>query len=235
MAEYMNFSSDVIDVYLFLLDASGSMDSESQKVIDGMRCFIESFRNFPQVNSIAVAITTFDSDFHPSEFRHIEDICQRYEAGGSTALYYSINEGAELLKGYMARVAEKTNIQPRGTFIVFSDGESYHDHATESSAKETINDLNLAGINTVFVAFGDSITSEFGKRMGFNATKDVRNKKDITDFLGRELSQSLKEQSMSLTSLGANFFSHANSSDVSGGYSQTTQEALDDDSWIKDI
>ena len=119
--------------------------------------------------------------------------------------------------------------------LVLSDGLSCSDREDESFAQSAIQDLNLAGITTVFVAFGDAITSQFGKRLGFVSTIDVQNRDTLVNFLGVELSKSCKEQSQSLKALGANFFSHAVDESNSDKYSNTTAQALEDDSWINDI
>ena len=94
--------------------------------------------------------------------------------------------------------------------------------------------MNYAGITTVFVAFGDAITSEFGKEIGFQATVDVRNRADLVRFLGQELSKSCKEQSQSMKALGSDFFSHA-ANESSDGYSNMTAQVLEDDTWFEDI
>lgn len=235
MANFYDFSSDNINIFLLLIDNSSSMEYDENNVRKGMKLYQKSFENFPEANSIAVSVSKFNSDFYPSDFKQVKEIDTRYSTCGTTALYYSIVQGAKHLKNYIKKVTELKKCIPRGTFVVFSDGKPCSDMMNWEDAREAINELNYAGITTVFVAFGDAISSEFGKEMGFMSTIDVDDKETLINFLGVELSKSCKEQSKSLKALGANFFSQAVNNGNSEAYSQTTAQALEDDSWIDDI
>ena len=235
MANIYEFSSDKIDVFELLIDSSGSMEDSSKGVVQGLEMFKKSFENFPEKNSIAVSVSMFDDDFYPGEFRRVTDFSTRYRADGGTALFYSIVKGAEHIRNYVSEVTRRTGIIPKVTFIVFSDGEPCNDRMFRSDGEKAIRDLNYAGVTTVFVAFGGAIDSNFGKKLGFMSTLDVRNRSTLVEFLGVELSKSCKEQSMSMKSLGANFFSQAVDKGNSEAYSHTTAQALDDDSWIDEI
>lgn len=236
---YMDFSSDQINIFMILVDCSGSMEKDEDKVREGLKLYKKSFENFPEADSIAVSISRFSSSFYPSEFRNVKDLDTGYRADGATALYYSIVKGAEYLIEYVQEVTEKTGVVPRVTYIVKSDGEpcedEYNTPAGRKMARDIIENLNYAGVTTVFIAFGNAITSEFGKELGFMSTIDVVDRKTLVNFLGVELSQSCKEQSKSLKALGANFFSKAVGDTQSESYSQTAKQALEDTSWIDDI
>lgn len=234
MSNYMNFSSDNINIFMMLFDESHSMEDDTDSVRTGWKMFQKSFNNFPEANSIAVSLSKFSDSFYPEEFQSIENLKFRYYPDGATALYYSIVMGAEYLTNYINSVTERKGVIPKATFIVFSDGEPCHDKAKRADAQMAIQNLNYAGITTVFVAFGKSISSRFGEEMGFVSTIDVKNRTDLVNFLGVELSKSCKEQSKSMKALGANFFSQANNSQ-STGYSQKTEQALEDLSWIDEI
>ena len=234
MSNYMNFSSDNINIFMMLFDESHSMEDDTDSVRTGWKMFQKSFNNFPEANSIAVSLSKFSDSFYPEEFHSIENLKFRYYPDGATALYYSIVMGAEYLTNYINSVTERKGVIPKATFIVFSDGEPYNDKAKRADAQTAIQNLNYAGITTVFVAFGKSISSRFGEEMGFVSTIDVKNRTDLVNFLGVELSKSCKEQSKSMKALGANFFSQANNSQ-STGYSQKTEQALEDLSWIDEI
>lgn len=233
MANYFDFSTDKVNVFMLLIDCSGSMQDDRKNVREGLDLFKKSFEGFPEVDSIAVSISKFSNNFYPDDFVQVKNLDTSYNTSGATALSYSIVKGAEYLNQYIHRVTEKTGVIPRTTFIVFSDGEPFEDHLPLSTAKKTIENLNYSGVNTAFVAFGEGIKSEFGKRMGFMATIDVVNRNTLKDFLGVELSKSCKEQSKSLKALGSDFFSKA--TENSTGYSQTAAQVLEDDSWIDDI
>lgn len=235
MANFFDFSSDKIDIFAMLIDSSGSMENDEKNVKRGLELYKKSFEDFPEANSIAVSVSMFDENFYPGEFKRVSDFITKYSTGGGTALYYSICKGADHLNNYIAEVTKRTGCIPRATFIVFSDGIPYNDRMVKSEAQKAINNLNYAGVTTVFVAFGEAINSDFGKRLGFMSTIDVTSRETLVNFLGVELSKSCKEQSRSLKALGANFFSQAVDKGNSEGYSHTTAQALEDDSWINDI
>ena len=235
MANKTDFSSDKIDIFSFIIDESGSMSYE-ENVTRGLEMYKKSFKNFPEANSIAVSLNKFNEHFSPGEFTSISNFNTYYSASGGTSLYDAIGEAAKKLQNYIKEVTKETGCIPRATFIVFSDGESNSDRRYGfESAKGVIDDLNYAGINTVFVAFGSAISSEFGTKLGFTCTIDVNNRDTLVNFLGVELSKSCKEQSKSMKSLGANFFSQAVDNENSKGYSQATSQVLNDDDWISDI
>ena len=235
MSNFMDFATDKVDLFIMVLDKSGSMEDEESKMRTGLEMYRKSFENFSEANSIAVSVCRFSDDFYPGEFKHVKDLDLSYSTYGGTALYYSICQAAEHLKNYMSEVTEAKGIVPRATFIVFSDGEPCGDKRRPSDAHKAIQALNYAGVTTVFVAFGESISSEFGKNMGFMSVIDVTDRDTLVNFLGVELSKSCKEQSMSMKSLGANFFSKAVGNTDSERFSQTTAQALEDTSWIDDI
>lgn len=235
MANILNFSSDKIDIFLFVIDKSTSMEKDERNVIDGLKMYKKSFENFPEANSIAVSVSKFSNSYYPEDFKRISEFDTSYYADGATALYYSIVKSAEQLKDYIEEVTQQTGCIPTATYILFSDGEPYNDRMNRNQAKRAIEELNYAGITTVFVAFGEAISSEFGQDLGFVSTINVNDRETLVNFLGVELSNSCKEQSKSLKALGANFFSQAAGSEDSEAYSQTTAQAIEDNSWFDDI
>lgn len=232
MANVYDFSSDKIDLYFLLIDSSGSMEDDEDNVKIGLKRCKNSFEKFPEANSIAISISQFSGSFYPSDFKRVRDLDTSYSACGATALYYSIVKGAEYFTKYIEEVTKKTGIIPGATFILFSDGEPCKDPMTEEEGKKAISRLNYAGVTTVFVAFGKAIYSDFGKELGFISTEDVNDREFLIDFLEKRLPNSMKKQSKNYKNLGANFFSKAINSDNSEGYSQTTAQALEDDSWM---
>lgn len=235
MKDVYDFSSDNVNVFLMVIDSSGSMLSSKDDVKKGIRDYKKSFENFEESGSIAVAISYFSSGYCGGDFRRIEEISEEYEIGGATALYYSINQGKRQLMNYMEEIERRMGVTPRGTFIFFSDGEPYRDMDSRKSAEISIREMNMAGITTAFVAFGKAITSNFGKELGFQSTIDVSDRKTLTKFMGVELSKSCKEQSRSMKALSGDFFSKVADGGISKGYSRTTAQVLDDDSWINEI
>ena len=235
MANFYDFSSDNINIIIFIIDKSGSMENDEDNVREGLSAYKKSFENFPEANSIAISVCKFNGVFEPGDFQKVTKFDTSYSAWGGTALYYSILQGEQHLNNYVEEVTRRTGCIPRVTFILLSDGEAGDRSVTWEDAKDAIERLNLAGVTTAFIAFGSAIESEFGKNLGFMATIDVKDRETLVNFLGVELSKSCKEQSKSLKALGANFFSKAVDSSKSEGYSQTTKQALDDDEWFNDI
>ena len=235
MSNFMNFSSDKVDVFFMLVDTSGSMSGTESDMRSGLQMYKESFENFAGANSIVVSVSEFSSDLRIKEFEPVNSFDTRYSSdGGATALYYSIVNSAKHLEKYIKQIQNEKGIDPKATFICFSDGEPCHDSCSESDAVAAIEKLNESGVTTVFVAFGASMQAEFGSRLGFQATIDVRDKSQLVHFLGVELSQSCKEQSRSMKGLGANFFSGAVNPN-SKGFSQTSGQAMEDEDWLSDI
>lgn len=234
MANVMKFSSDKIDVFLILVDSSGSMSEQEYNVIEGLKLFKKSFEKFPNASSIAVSVSNFDDSFYPCSFELIKDFKIKYKTRGATALYYSIVEGAKFLTDYMNEIAREKKCVPKATFLVLSDGEPCQDKANSKDAKKAISQLNNMGVTTAFVAFKEAISSDFGRALGFNATIDIKDKNALTQFFGVELSNSCKEQSNSVTPLGAEFFSKGLNGN-SEEFSNATAQILEDDSWLDEI
>lgn len=235
MSNYMGFTSDKANIFLLLVDKSGSMEDDCQNLRNGLELYKKSFENFPEVNSIAVSLCQFDDSCYLGNFQQIAEMDTKYYTDGGTALYYSIVTAAKYLQDYIQQVTQEKGIVPRATFVVFSDGEPCNDRASREQGKNAIANLNYSGVTTVFIAFGNGISSGFGKAMGFMSTCDVKDRSVLANFLGVELSNSCKEQSRSMKALGADFFSQAAGSKDSQNFSQTTFQVLEDTSWIDDI
>ena len=231
---FMDFTSDKVDIFILLVDSSGSMAEDASAVSKGLEMYKKSFENFSEVSSIVVSVSKFATDLYLTPFCRVKDIDTSYEASGTTVLNYAIVEGSKYLKKYMQDIIEVKAIIPKATFIVFSDGEPMKDYATTGEAKSAIENLNESGVTTVFVAFGKSIVAAYGKKMGFKSTIDVNNRNTVIEFLGVELSKSCKKQSKSLKGLGENFFSKA-ASEQSTEYSSKTAQVLEDEDWMDDL
>lgn len=229
MTNFTRFTSDNINIFLILIDCSKSMEERHKEVIKGLESFKKSFKNFPEVDSIRVSLTYFNDEVKLGKYKPIKNMKIDHYYEGGTWLNYAILEAAENLRQYIDEVYEETKIIPRATFIVLSDGDPCGDPVSENKGRETIRNLNLQGITTAFVACGN-MGKEYGKQMEFMSTIKV---KDIEHFFGKELSESCKEQSRSLSPLGSSFFSQVKSSGESlSNYSQTTAQALEDEDWF---
>lgn len=234
MANFFDFSSDKMNVYLLLLDSSGSMEDDEKKMRKGVKLYSQSFEDFSEKNSIVVSVSSFNHDLHLSDFRPVSELNTNYSAYGGTALYYSIVNAATYLMKYVKELTKLKKCAPRVTFILFSDGEpSGCDRKSWREGKQAVERLNYSGVTTAFIAFGESIKSEFGEKMGFQSIIDVNNRDALLKFLSEDLPRSCKNQSKSRKPLGSNFFSQINTN--SKEYSHTTEQALEDDDWISSI
>ena len=232
-----NFSSDNVNIFKFNIDSSGSMGEygKDRDVRAGLEMYKKSFMDFPESDSIAISLSKFDSYYHPASFENIREFTIDYDPEGATALHESIVKGGVYLIVYMTRVTRKTGVIPRATYIVFSDGHPCDDRMGPEDSKKIIQELKDAGVTTVFVAFGEAIGSKFGDELGFDSTIEVKEQKELINFLGVELSKSCKEQSQSMKALGSNFFSQAVVNKNSEGYSLRTSAVVDDEDFMDDI
>ncbi len=235
MSNFFNITSDQANIFLLLVDSSASMGGDCYNVKKGLKMFRESFEDFELANSVIVSVCRFSESFYSSSFKPVAEIDTKYSTGGGTALNYAIVKAKDLLQDYVSDFVTRTKIIPRVTFICISDGQPCSDPYSFSDGRTAIEEMNFAGYTTAFAALGEDVDAEFGERMGFMATIDVTNRSALLNFLGVELSNSCKEQSKSMKSLGGSFFSQANEQSQSQEYSQTTAQALEDRSWIDDI
>lgn len=234
------FPTDTINIFSLNFDESNSMEEHIEKVKKGFRIYKRKLENFPESNTLGVAISKFSCFYTPGAFKGIEEFDESYSPSGTTALYTSIKQASENLLDYIEKIISENEVIPQATLMFLSDGEScgeaYDDDSLiqlEMEAKEAIARLNEAKVNTIFVAFGDAIKSEFGARLGFTATKDVEREEELVDFM-EEFSECCKEQSQRSEPLGSEFFSKATNS-KSSGYTAKASQALDDADWFDDV
>ena len=205
-----NFTSDVVNIITLIYDTSGSMCDDEYAICAANDAFKEDFSKFEEKNAIVIARCDFDSEIRMSNFLPVEFFSTKYSTGGQTNLYKAISTAATVTIAYYDELVKRLNIQPRITFLVFSDGVdncggSYAFH----KAIEDITQLNKLNATTVFVAFRDAIPENSGEKLGFNCTRNISNVQELISCLGMELSQSCKEQSKSAYSLKSSFFDQA--------------------------
>lgn len=229
------FSTGRINVFSLNLDSSDSMSPHIYDMREGIKTMKESFKNFSEARSMALAVNTFNSDYYPSPFKSTEEFDTSYDTGGCTALYYSIVKGAENLLEYIDKVTDINKCMPIATFFVFSDGDPCQDKASKQAAMDAIKKLNEAGVTTVFVAFGGAIDKKYGEDLGFVSTVNIDEKQKLIKFMGVEVSRSIKQQSRSMRSLGSNFFSQMTQKSQSSKYGAKTAQVLEEESWFDDI
>ena len=142
MANYMGFTTDNINIFIFVIDASGSMEDNEDEVERGLKKFSKSFEKFPEANSIAVSICQFNEGVSLGDFKNVKEVNLKYYTNGGTWLNYAIVKTAGYLKDYISQVVEKTEVTPTVTYLVFSDGKPEGDPLREKDGREAIESLN---------------------------------------------------------------------------------------------
>lgn len=230
------FGVDKINIYSLNLDTSSSMQSNCREMREGLERFGSSFEGFSESNSIAIAKNTFADSYNDAPFRMVREFDTSYSPYGNTAMYDAIIIGGSNLIEYMKEVTARNGCLPRGTYVIWSDGESNTGryNGCESKAKKTVEEMNKFGITTAFVAFGSAIRGSLGTKLGFQSVIEVKDVSNLVEFMGETLSRSFKEQSRSVKSLGAEFFSKA-ASTKSKGYSQKADQILNSEDYFPNI
>lgn len=227
-----DFSSDSVDIITLLYDYSGSMEYYVSDMREANQAFHADFSKFEEKGSIAIAKGRFSDKFDMTSFDCVSCFDTSYSADGGTALYYAIVESAKKTIEYYNEIVKRLNIQPKITFLVFSDGEDNSSESYLSEAKDVITQLNSLDATTVFVAFGAATRNETGANLKFSCTKNIDSAEELVRCMGKELSKSCKEQSKSAYSLKSAFFSKV---DGAAEEDDTENQAIQDDDFFGDL
>jgi len=220
------FSTDRVNIFMFVYDVSGSMDDYCSAIRKANRAFYNDFSRFEEKNSVAISKATFDDNCHISPFGPVKNFSVDYDVGGSTWLYSAIVKTGQELLDYVNEITSRLNIRPQVTYMVFSDGRDNGPHRMDE-ARDMIAKLNSIDATTVFVAFGEAIQIKDGENLGFSCVRDINSSAELISCLGTELSQSCIEQSKSAFALKSKFFSKAATSDESPTSSEV-KKVVDD-------
>ena len=234
MSNYMDFTSTNPNVNVILVDKSGSMSGDRERVLKGLEGYRRNFLEFPEAGSIAVSICTFSDYVELGDFNQVREMERiSYHPNGGTALNYAIITAANHLVKYMEEIEKVKKCSPVASFIVFSDGEPCGDKNSDEEGEAAIDELNFLGVNTIFVPFGKAIKEEYGAKKGFKATRQIGTGEEAVEFFAEELSRFSKEQSKLNVGIGQEFFSKTGESKTgnSSNYSNTANQALKKDAW----
>ena len=217
-----DFSSDTVNIFLFLYDKSGSMNGNTHAICLANQNFKKVFTAFEEKGSIAISKSVFSDGCQLSPFMSADHFNTSYETYGNTHLYSAIVSAATATMEYHAELIKRLNVQARITFLVFSDGEDNEGNPySYERAQRAICQLNSLDATTVFVAFDSAISARDGEKLGFSCTRDIHSVDELVSCLGVELSKSCIEQSKSAYALKSNFFSQANQATGSDGQQST--------------
>ena len=227
-----DFSSDSVDIIALVYDYSGSMDSYERAMLEANQAFKADFSKFEEKGSIAIAKGRFNSGFDMTSFAGVSQFDTSYYANGGTALYSAIVQSAKNTIQYYNEIVKRLNIQPKITFLVFSDGDDNESESYYESARQAMTELNSLDATTVFVAFGEATHTEIGSKLKFSCTKNIDTVEELVRCMGKELSKSCKEQSKSAYSLKSAFFSIV---DNSAEEDDTQNQAIKEDDFFAGI
>ena len=118
------FGVDKINIYSLNLDTSSSMQPNCAEMREGLRRFGNSFKGFSESSSIAIAKNTFDDSYNAAPYQMVRDFDPSYSPWGNTAMYDAIIIGGSNLIEYMKEVTARNGCLPRGTYVIWTDGES---------------------------------------------------------------------------------------------------------------
>ena len=211
MADKRRFSSDIINLYIIVIDSSGSMDKHRSEVIAGLKEIKRRISATVEVNSIAICIVKFKNNVYIGDFKDVEDMdTDNYHPEGGTELYLAISKSADRFLDYHKIVEEENKCKVQSSFIVMTDGEdSSYSSRKYNDAIEWIEKMKKNGFTVALVPYGEAITSLKIRNMGFTDIMEVKGNEKMSEILGKRVSESIRRQSQCSTSLSGNFFGNS--------------------------
>ena len=200
-----DIDNENINLIFLGIDKSGSMDSFSSDMKHSLNEFKDALINSKEADEILIARANFDDKIDIGGYKKINEFDTLFSAGGCTAMYDTIVEGAEKLKEYRQYLRDQ-GIRVKAVFAIFSDGMDTASFANGfSEAKRSIEFLNKEEITTAFISFGGEATNE-AKNLGFKNILDVTSSASELRKAFNCLSKSVIESSKSVVSDGDDFF-----------------------------
>lgn len=182
-----NINANEVNNITVLVDASGSMESSTQKVVTFKQKLKKQLEELCDYYAILVSQINFDEELKGDGFQLVQDFSTEYDVGGSTALYDAVGIAGQNMLNY----SEELRRHSKGfhnVFIVLSDGEDNASDLKIVDAKKVITQLNKIG-HTVFIAVGQAAL-DVGNRLGCKELVPLDSNKleGLLDKLVRNLS-----------------------------------------------
>ncbi len=180
-AQIDSLNTDDVTLLAVLIDASGSMQSVRDDVIDAFNQMARALADSKARDSILMSAWTFSDQptllFGYTPIDRVQDLTKAaYAPNGSTALYDAALDG---FTGIVAYGQELRNggIRTRCIVIVISDGDDNASGHTAASVKTVAQDLLRQEYYTLaFVGMGDPASfSQIASNMGFPSVLTVGN------------------------------------------------------------
>lgn len=196
--------SEVVNLILVAIDASGSMGTFISDMQASLLQFQNDLRASKEADEILVARANFSTYIDIGGYKPLDEFDTSYRPSGQTRLYDVIIDCADGLMAY-AEFLRAEGFRVKAVFSVFSDGADTYSTAIQREAAKRIADLNDAEITTAFISFGSAAGAE-AQALGF---KNILKTGADASSLRRAfavLSRSVVDQSRSVTPNINNFF-----------------------------
>ena len=205
------------NVFLVILDGSGSMRCEQANMRAKLKEFVEKMQAMDESGSVIISKVVFDNSFSQSYYDTIENFSTSYNADGGTELYATIYKTIVTLIGGKdmddsdysevegaVPILQDLGYEPKFTVIVFSDGADNNGKSSlwRKKAIKAVKRVNDLGGVTAFVCFGDDVSEDVAKDLDF---KNIDSQYDLGQAFDA-ISSSCIRQSQSSVSLTDGFF-----------------------------
>lgn len=191
------------NLFCLILDSSGSMEGKEKRVRANLKRLKLDLMSMDERRSVIMSKVQFGSTIIETPYDVIGSFDTSYSAElGGTKLYYTISKVAENFLKAVEILQDEGGYSPKFTLIVFSDGEDNESGIYLEEAKKMIKRINDLGGVTAFVCFGEDISKDVAKFLGFKNIDSQVNLEKAFDAI----SSSCIRQSQSITSLTDTFF-----------------------------
>lgn len=199
-----DLESENVNLMLIGIDGSGSMSSYRNDMIQCLSDFKDALENSKEANEILVARADFSSDINIGGYKAIDEFDTAFSAGGCTAMYDAVVEGAAKMLEYRKYLRDQ-GVRVKCVFAIFSDGYENGSRADVSDARQAIANLNREEITTAFISFGSDAKVE-AQKLGFVNMLEVGSSASELRKAFNCLSKSVIESSKSVVADGDAFF-----------------------------
>lgn len=180
-AQVDDLNTDDVTLLVMLIDASGSMSSVRQEVIDSFNQMSRALMDSKASDSILMSAWTFDDKpkllFGYTPIDSVKDLTPAtYDPDGGTALFDAVLDGFIGIVGY-GQDLRNNGIRTRSIVVVITDGGDNMSKHTAASVKTIAQDLIRQEFYTLaFVGMGDVNTfRHIADSMGFPEVLTIGN------------------------------------------------------------
>lgn len=203
-----DLESESINLIFLGIDESGSMTpyKASGDMTSCLTEFKTALEDSKEADEILVARADFADDIKIGGYKKISEFDTGFDVYGCTAMFDTIVEGSDKLKGYRKFLKEQGMTRVKAVFAIFSDGLDNQSSHSFSEAKQAVEFLNSEEITTAFISFGGQAT-QTAEDLGFRNILDVASSASELRKAFNCLSKSVIESSKSvLSDDGDDFF-----------------------------